>query len=260
MAKIQLNGKKITIKSKSTIYDLLKKLKLNNKKVAIEFNGIIISKTNYKKKFLKNKDKKNFPFVKIKINKKNLGAGHSRNIGIKKSNSKYVAFLDSDDIWAKKKLEIQIKFMEKNDQLFSHTSYFIINKKNKIISLRKAKKIITFKSLLKSCDIGLSTVMINTKFIKKKKYYFPKIKTKEDFVLWLKVAKEIKSIVGIDKKLTYYRKTDNSLSSNKLTGLINGYKVYRNYMNYSRLKSFFYLIILSINFLKKNLSSKKYFL
>jgi sulfur carrier protein len=57
MAKIQLNGKKITIKSKSTIYDLLKKLKLNNKKVAIEFNGIIISKTNYKKKFLKNKDK-----------------------------------------------------------------------------------------------------------------------------------------------------------------------------------------------------------
>lgn len=126
------------------------------------------------KKFLKNKDKKNFPFVKIKINKKNLGAGHSRNIGIKKSNSKYVAFLDSDDIWAKKKLEIQIKFMEKNDQLFSHTSYFIINKKNKIISLRKAKKIITFKSLLKSCDIGLSTVMINTKFIKKKKILFSK--------------------------------------------------------------------------------------
>ena len=53
MAKIQLNGKKITIKSKSTIYDLLKKLKLNNKKVAIEFNGIIISKTNYKKKIFK---------------------------------------------------------------------------------------------------------------------------------------------------------------------------------------------------------------
>ena len=213
------------------------------------------------KKFLKNKDKKIFPFVKIKIkiNKKNLGAGHSRNIGIKKSNSKYVAFLDSDDIWAKKKLEIQIKFMEKNDQLFSHTSYFIINKKNKIISLRKAKKIITFKSLLKSCDIGLSTVMINTKFIKKKKYYFPKIKTKEDFVLWLKVAKEIKSIVGIDKKLTYYRKTDNSLSSNKLTGLINGYKVYRNYMNYSQIKSFVYLIILSINYFKKNILSKRFF-
>ena len=57
MAKIQLNGKKITIKSKVSIYDLLKKFKLNNKKVAIEHNGIIISKINYKKKFLKSNDK-----------------------------------------------------------------------------------------------------------------------------------------------------------------------------------------------------------
>ena len=57
MAKIQLNGKKGTIKSKATIYELLKKFKLNNKKVAIEYNGIIIPKTNYKKKYLKNNDK-----------------------------------------------------------------------------------------------------------------------------------------------------------------------------------------------------------
>ena len=57
MAKIQLNGKKIAIKSKETIFDLLKKIKLNNRKIAIEHNGIIISKSNYKKKYLKNNDK-----------------------------------------------------------------------------------------------------------------------------------------------------------------------------------------------------------
>ncbi len=57
MAKIQLNGKKVTIKAKTTIYELLKKFKLNNKKVAIEYNGIIIPKLNYKKKYLKNNDK-----------------------------------------------------------------------------------------------------------------------------------------------------------------------------------------------------------
>jgi len=57
MAKIQLNGKKVTIKSKATIYELLKKFKLNNKKVAIEHNGIIIPKVNYKKKYLKNNDR-----------------------------------------------------------------------------------------------------------------------------------------------------------------------------------------------------------
>ena len=57
MAKIQLNGKKIIVKSKVTIYDLLKKFKLNNKKIAIEHNGTIISKINYKKKYLKSNDK-----------------------------------------------------------------------------------------------------------------------------------------------------------------------------------------------------------
>ncbi len=57
MAKIQLNGRKITVKPKATIYDLLKKFKLNNKKVAIEHNGTIIPKINYKKKYLKNNDK-----------------------------------------------------------------------------------------------------------------------------------------------------------------------------------------------------------
>ena len=57
MAKIQLNGKKVTIKPNSTIYELLKRFKLNNKKVAIEHNGIIIPKVNYKKKYLKNEDK-----------------------------------------------------------------------------------------------------------------------------------------------------------------------------------------------------------
>ena len=57
MAKIQLNGKIITIRSNVTIYELLKKYKLNNKKVAIEHNGIIIPKLNYKKRYLKNNDK-----------------------------------------------------------------------------------------------------------------------------------------------------------------------------------------------------------
>jgi sulfur carrier protein len=57
MAKIQLNGKKISIKSNFSIKDLLKKYKLINKKIAIEHNGTIIPKTSYKKKYLKSNDK-----------------------------------------------------------------------------------------------------------------------------------------------------------------------------------------------------------
>ena len=56
MAKIQLNGKKVIIKSNFSILDLLKKYKLANKKIAIEHNGVIVPKTSYKKKYLKNND------------------------------------------------------------------------------------------------------------------------------------------------------------------------------------------------------------
>ena len=57
MAKIQLNGKKIIVKTKLSIMDLLKKYKLNNKKIAVEYNGVILPKLKYTKKFLKNNDK-----------------------------------------------------------------------------------------------------------------------------------------------------------------------------------------------------------
>ena len=57
MAKIQLNGKKVAVKKNYSIFDLLKKYKLTNKKVAIEYNGAIIPKSSFKKKYLKNDDK-----------------------------------------------------------------------------------------------------------------------------------------------------------------------------------------------------------
>ena len=57
MAKIQLNGKKLTIKKNYSIFDLLKKYKLINKRIAIEYNGAIIHKSSFKKKYLKNDDK-----------------------------------------------------------------------------------------------------------------------------------------------------------------------------------------------------------
>ena len=57
MAKIQINGRKINIKQKINVSDLLKKYKLDKKKIALELNGEIIPKQMYKKKFVKKEDK-----------------------------------------------------------------------------------------------------------------------------------------------------------------------------------------------------------
>ena len=196
-------------------------------------------------KFISKKRVKQNYSIKVILNKKNLGAGESRNKGIKFSKSKYIAFLDSDDLWNKNKLKFQLDFMIKHQLPITHTSYIIINELGKKIALRKSKKIIHFKNILNSGDIGLSTVIIEKKFLKKNNLKFPKISTKEDYILWLRILKKIPYIRGVDKNLTNYRKRKNSLSSNILVSLINGYKVYRNYMKMGHIESFYRLLFLS---------------
>ena len=206
----------------------------------------------YIKKFISKKKIKNKFLIKIIINNKNLGAGQSRNIGIKLSKSKYIAFLDSDDVWHKNKLKLQLDFMTKHQVPISHTSYDVINEEGKKISFRKSKKILKFNDILNSCDIGLSTVMVELRFLKTNNLKFPKIKTKEDYVLWLRVLKKISYIKGLNISLTCYRKRKDSLSSSKITSIISGYNVYKNYMKMGYLESLYRLIILSISYLKKN--------
>ena len=195
---------------------------------------------------IKNFDKR----INLFINKKNMGAGLSRNIAIDYSKGNFIAFLDSDDIWKESKLENQIEFMKKNSLIVSHTSYDIINKHKKVISTRRARNFYAVNDLLKSCDIGLSTVIISKK-IKELDLQFPNLKTKEDFVLWLSILKKNIPIIAFTKNLSYWRKLDNSLSTSVLQKLIDAYRVYNKHMNFNFIKSLYYVLCLSINFLKK---------
>ena len=79
-------------------------------------------------KKLKNADDR----IKIIVNKKSFGAGRSRNIGINMSKGKFIAFLDADDLWKKNKIELQLKYMIRNNLEISHTNYEILNPQKKI--------------------------------------------------------------------------------------------------------------------------------
>ncbi len=192
--------------------------------------------------------------IKLYINKKNLGAGRSRNKGIKLSQGSLIAFLDSDDLWTRNKLKKQIFFMKKNLIDISHTSYHIINSDNKIIGNRIAKDM-NHKLLLSSCDIGLSTVIMKKEIITNK-IKFANINTKEDYVLWLKITLDNKKIFALKNNLTKWRKLNDSLSASKIQKLYDGYLVYRKYMNFSLAKSFIRLLLLSFNYGLKGLRNK----
>ena len=189
--------------------------------------------------------------IKIINNDKRLGAGLSRNKGIEQSSGKYIAFIDADDTWVPDKLKDQISFMKKNNYQISHTSYFIIDEKKKIIGQRRARDLLSINEVLKSCDIGLSTVIIEKNVIVKTNTKFPQLVTKEDFVFWLRLLKKNYKFYAFDSNLTNWTDSKNSLSSNTIQKLFDGFKVYNYYMKFNMIKSIYYLICLSLNYLKK---------
>jgi len=191
--------------------------------------------------------------IKVLVNKKNLGAGLSRNEGINIAKGKYLAFLDSDDVWLVHKLEKQISFMEKGNYFASHTSYEILDL-NSNIKCKRIAKTLNFKDLLKSCDIGLSTVVIK-KDILNNNLKFPNIRTKEDYVLWLLISKNGHAFQAVEDILTKWKTSKNSLSSSTIRKLIDGYIVYYKYMNFSFIISFMLLLQLCFFYLWKNLRS-----
>tara|TARA_Y100001958_G_C21222029_1_gene547379 strand:+ start:927 stop:1685 length:759 start_codon:yes stop_codon:yes gene_type:complete len=187
--------------------------------------------------------------VKLIINKKNLGVAKSRNLAIKSSKGEYIAFLDSDDLWKKNKLRDQLKIMEKNRLDITCTSYFIIDEKNKNLGIRTVDDQISYNQISKKCDIGLSTVIIKSKIMKK--FRFPDLKTQEDLGLWLHILRAGYSFFPIKESYSSWRKTKKSLSSNPYQKLKDAFKLFYFYENKNLIIAIYSVVILSLNKLIK---------
>ncbi|MDC3373461.1 glycosyltransferase, partial [Candidatus Pelagibacter sp.] len=155
------------------------------------------------KKILKKISKKSKKIGVFSNEKLGNYAGIGRNFGISFSKGELIAFLDSDDLWSKDKLKLQVKELKdkKVDILF--TNFRAINDKNKELYKVKSPSLITFKDLIKSCPVCLSSVLIKKKCFKKNK--FKKIKTKEDYELWLNFLKSGYKIRTLNYFCTFYR-------------------------------------------------------
>ena len=155
--------------------------------------------------------------VKLISQKKNGGVSSARNAGIFFATGSYLAFLDADDLWAEKKLEIQLKFMIKNKAKISYTSTSYISENGQMSDfILKAKRKIRLLDLLKGNDMSCSSVMVSSAV----SCYFPSGYMHEDYANWMNILKQEKYAYGINLPLLQYRVVAGSKSSNRIKSAI----------------------------------------
>ncbi len=181
---------------------------------------------------------------------KNSGAAMARNYGIEHANGKYLAFLDSDDLWNPEKLEKQVNFMETNDYIFSFTNYEMIDEKGNLLNRKvNCPSSINYHQLLRNTTIGCLTVMLNIE--KLGRVRMPNLQP-EDTALWLKILRDRGSAYCLQEVLAKYRVVKNSASSNKLKVAKKMWIVYRKSEGIPAFKASWYFIRYAINAVKKH--------
>lgn len=159
-------------------------------------------------------------------NEKNSGAAVSRNRALREAKGKWIAFLDSDDLWLPEKLEKQIAFMEKNNCRFSYTNYIEIDE-NSVPNGRSVTgpKKITRHGMYNYCWMGCLTVMYDAETVGL--VQIADIKKNNDYAMWLKVCEKADCYL-LEETLAKYRKRSGSISNHGYTKLIKWhYKLYR---------------------------------
>lgn len=188
--------------------------------------------------------------IKLIIQEKNAGVVEARNRGIREANGRYLAFLDSDDIWHTTKLSRQIEVMTKKDIAFCFSSYEIMNDNGELSGkVIKVPDTVNYRELLKGNIIGCLTVLIDLQKVGNIK--MPNIRH-EDYATWLSILSNHNlTAYGLDTSLAYYRRANNSLSSNKLKTILWTWNIYKKHLKMGNVESSYRIIIFGITTLRK---------
>ena len=183
---------------------------------------------------------KSEPRIRYFSLKNRSGVVAARTKATQEARGKYIAFLDSDDLWHKEKLQSQITFMQENGYAFTCTSYEKINEEGE--SLGKVIKSVPkadYNRVLLDCPVGNSTVVYDCE--KLGKCFGPNIKRRNDYALWLRILHREPYIYGLQKTLMKYRVRKGSISSKKLPLIRYHWILYRDIEKLGILRSLFHI-------------------
>ena len=178
--------------------------------------------------------------IKLISNEKNYGAAVSRNQALKAARGRWIAFLDSDDLWAPEKLERQIRFMQEHNLKFSYTKYSEIDSDGKETGIVvSGPKRISRVGMYAFCWPGCLTVMYDANAIGL--VQIKDIKKNNDYAMWLKVCQKADCYLLQEDLATYRRGRSGSISSHSIGTMIKWhYKLFHDAEEMSALSSIWY--------------------
>ncbi|MBO7484721.1 MAG: glycosyltransferase family 2 protein [Spirochaetaceae bacterium] len=178
--------------------------------------------------------------IRVYKNGCNKGACYSRNFATEKAKGKYIAFLDSDDIWYAEKLQIQIDFMQTHNCDFSFSEYELIDSESKPLNI-KAKIVnhLSYKKNLFHNFPGCLTIVYDCE--KTGKVYGNKTGNADDYDLVLNILKKTTNTMGISRILAQYRRHNKSISYKRMSMVKEHFYVLHNLQKQSFLASIFFL-------------------